>query len=70
MSRAIRSSRGGRPRLDPTGSRTDTWNRDSSSAGVKLMPEARNSGTIEAMTITETPTITQRCAIEKVSIHV
>ena len=27
--------------LDPTGSRTEIWKRDSSSTGVKLIPDAR-----------------------------
>ena len=71
MSRAIRSiSDVVAARLDPTGSRTETWNRDSSSFGVKLIPDARKSGTSDAMTIAQTPTITQRCAIENFSIRV
>ena len=71
MSRAIRSiSDVVAARLEPTGSLTWIWNRDSSSWGVKLMPEARNSGSSEAMTRAQMPTITHRCAIENSSIRV
>ena len=45
MSRAIRSSSDCvAARLDPTGSRTVIWNRDSSSSGMKLTPDILNSG--------------------------
>ena len=47
-------------RLDPTGSRTDTWKRDSSSSGVKLTPDILNSGYIDATTSAQVPTMTQR----------
>ena len=57
-------------RLDPTGSRTVIWNRDSSSFGVKFTPDARNSGTIETITIAQAPTITSRCAIDHSSRRV
>jgi hypothetical protein len=61
MSRAIRSmSDAVAARLDPTGSRTEIWNRDSSSLGVKLIPDILNSGNSDAMTIAQTPTMTQR----------
>ncbi len=57
-------------RLDPTGSRTDTWIRDSSSLGVKLIPDILKSGNSEAMTMAHRPTIAQRWAIENSSIRV
>ena len=62
MSRAIRSSSDCvDARLEPTGSRAVSWNRDSSSSGVKLTPDIRKSGYIEAMTSAHVPAMIHRC---------
>ena len=48
-SRAMRSSSDCvAARLDPTGRRANTWNRDSSSSGTKFSPDALNSGYVES----------------------